>query len=327
MDYYFAGRKRIAKTVSTFEKGKISLTCTVFARWQDINSKTALCGADASFKVCCTVGLKETDSEKMKSSIEASLGIEKVAGLKSSLESEISREICWEIATTREDAFSFKAPECGRRTETIYQLIRDYDFVYSRQRFLRKPQTWQMSVPEYVKRFHAVPDIEDYDPHCRCQTPSRVSLWRTIDVAIPPVTLELGYTQGCDAINVQFGNEIVRIPYDGSSEFSHTISAKVLPEATRFIGDFKEGDSLLAVFRPQPVAVGSMGVLSTLAEFTSAGGEDIEMIGEELETLKAERPEVFDLHKLRRAAQDIFGSLSSEQEERQAHEQSEEVGV
>src|SRR5206468_411266 len=90
MDYYFPGRKRIAKTIFSFDKGKVSLVCTVFARWQDIDSKTALCGADGCFKVTATVGLKKTDSEKLKSSIESSLGVEKVAGLKSSLETEIS---------------------------------------------------------------------------------------------------------------------------------------------------------------------------------------------------------------------------------------------
>ena len=320
MDNYFPGRKKIVESNYSYERGKVSLSCTVFARWKDVDSKTAHCGADGSFKVTATVGLTQTDSEKLKSSVGGSIGIEKVASLKSSLESEIGREISWELAATREDTFSFKAPECGRRTETVYQLMRDYDFVYSRQRLFRNPFTWHTSVPEYVQRFHAVTDIEQFDPRCKCPTPEELPLWRTIDVQIGPVTMELGYVEKDGSIDIDFGNRQLRIPHDGSLEFKRTMSTDSLPPIVRFLGEFSAGE-MEAVFRPRPIEAASLGMLSVLDDLAISKVEAAH-VTQVLAALRGRRTGGFSVPALRRMVDELMQSFSIERREEQADSRS-----
>jgi hypothetical protein len=315
MTEYFPGRRQIGKTTQSYEKGKASLLCTVFEHWKDLDSKTAYCGADASLKIAATIGLTQTDSEKIKASFGSSIGVEKVASLKSSLESEIRREICWELSSTREDTFSFKAPECGRRTETIYQLIHEYDLYYSRKRLIRKPFTWQTTLTEYVKCYRAIPDKEDFDPVCKCPTRPEPKLWKTIDVDVDSFTLEAAYRRTNEGMEIDFGDQTIVLPYDGSEYFRRVIPTAVLPNPMRFLCDLTS-DSVEASFRPQPVEIAtSIPALPSVVPAVPADYLGSALVMQIVRDLEVRYPNIFDTSTLRRGLMDLLRSTSAQQRE------------
>jgi hypothetical protein len=135
MNRYFRGRKQVGDFTLQFDKGKSILNTQIFEQWEDIDiSSTARCGDKGTVKIARKIGLSTRDMTTLKGSIEASIGVQGIAQLKSQVEATIESEVSWNAETSIEKTFEFSAPECGIGSRVVYQLIRDYELDFGKNR-------------------------------------------------------------------------------------------------------------------------------------------------------------------------------------------------
>lgn len=99
MAAYFADRRQVFNQV--FQLDKARLKCTIYERWEDIElSMTARCGDTAQTQLSKTTGLTASESSTLKATLGSSLGVPKVAEIKSSIETVLNKSLCWEESET-----------------------------------------------------------------------------------------------------------------------------------------------------------------------------------------------------------------------------------
>jgi hypothetical protein len=103
-------------------------------------------------------------------SIESSLGALGFAELKTSVEGKLETKLNWEISSEVQRSFKLSAPRCGRRTDTTYQLVRDYELQYAAESWLFHT-AWTRRLTEYVGTYHQEPFLEAVPELCRCDAP------------------------------------------------------------------------------------------------------------------------------------------------------------
>ncbi len=131
MEEFFLGPK---EQTFTFRIGDLTVGCTVSSVWRDIQQGgSCACGAEGRVKVSKEVGVSRRDSVTLKQSWETTLGGAAVlAQIKATMEESLATSISWEERESIETECKFVAPKCGRRTELVYQLQRDYAFNFQK---------------------------------------------------------------------------------------------------------------------------------------------------------------------------------------------------
>jgi hypothetical protein len=166
MRRYSPERAEVARFELNLGQGR-SLHCLVTEYWKDIDQTTASCGAKHEYKITRRVGISRTDKTALEASIKGSLGSEAFAKLESQLKGKFGRETTFEVSKEVEKSFSFEAPRCGTRTDWTYQLCRDHSLSYRDTRFWHRGR-WDMTITEFVSRFHSETLIVPNPALCRC---------------------------------------------------------------------------------------------------------------------------------------------------------------
>lgn len=256
MAVYFSGRKQVG-SFSVHPHKRAVLSCQIFERWEDIEcGSTARCGAPGSIEVKKEVGLSQRSYETINSSIAGSIGIEGLASLKSKITETIGREANWSVAETTTKTFAFQSPKCGRRTETIYQLVREYELSYRREKRF-STEAWERLIRELVQCHDAVPEIDPFDEACNCPPPPRRSYDGRLLVDMGEISMRVSFRRTAEGILINFGRETCRFEDRGDEEFHGTVPTSSLPESLLFLGNIQV-DRIEAMFAlyEEPLLVG-----------------------------------------------------------------------
>ena len=169
MSTYFTGRRERDPVKLPFDGG--TMTCRIFEYWEDTdNTTTARCGDPGFIEVKRVVGISERDETVLKTHIESMIGVKGFAELKSKIEDSVSRAVNFSVEQSTTKTSNFSSPDCGRKTMFVYQLVRDYEFFYSKK-FLRWTKTWERTIRERTNVHDFLPDIEELDEICKCDDP------------------------------------------------------------------------------------------------------------------------------------------------------------
>jgi len=248
MAVYFSGRRQIGSFV-LYPHRRAVLTCEIFERWEDIErGSTARCGAPGSVEVKKEVGLSQRDYETLKTSIEGSIGVQGIASLKSTVEETLGREATWSVSESTTKTFSFNSPDCGRRSETIYQLVREYQLSYRRER-LFSTETWERLLRERTQCHDAVPEIEPYDDLCGCPRPARPSYDGRLVVEMGDSSMRVQYRRTADGVELHFGNSVGSASLNPTQRVRASIPTVFIPESLKFLGAI-EGEQVDAIISP-----------------------------------------------------------------------------
>jgi hypothetical protein len=96
-----------------FESNKKKLTCSIEEFWIDIDQAyVAKCGEKTSYTLKKTIGLSEKDIEKISLGITSKIGIG-IVDIKSTLNKQFQKEVCFHTILEEEFTSEFTAPECG----------------------------------------------------------------------------------------------------------------------------------------------------------------------------------------------------------------------
>jgi len=132
---YFAGDRPVTSFTLPLHRGRAVLSGTVLERWEERLSRSLSCGIKHSRKLTRRVGVSVSERDDIEGTVKTSFGLKGIAELKSELKSKIGHEIQWDKSEEIEEAFEWQAPECGRRTISLYQLQRVYRLSFEDSRF------------------------------------------------------------------------------------------------------------------------------------------------------------------------------------------------
>jgi hypothetical protein len=173
MAVYFSGRKKIGELSVALESDRARVDCVIFERWIDIDSgTTARCGEQGTCQVAKTEGIAEKVTQTVERSIGTSLGLDDILKLKAQIKNVFGYEVNWSHSITTTKTFNFEAPICGRYSLVVYQLVREYELTYLRQRrwTFREDawdRKWSRTIPEHTNTHDTLPDVEEFDEACK----------------------------------------------------------------------------------------------------------------------------------------------------------------
>ncbi|NGZ97378.1 MAG: hypothetical protein CV089_14890 [Nitrospira sp. WS110] len=206
MEDIFFGARAVGETVYSVDSARV--TCRISEHWKTQHTMTSYCGGSEEYTVTKRCGLTKTDLETLTTSLSSTIGIPKLAELKSAVEEKVGSEIKWEFGLETQHKHAVQAPPCGRRTDIVYQKFRDYDFLLNRKNWLGRTHTRSWSVSEAISNYCVQPEIEVWIPECQCQKkvdPPRFD--------IMPAVLQIGSV--CLGIEIWSSSSGVRLNFAG----------------------------------------------------------------------------------------------------------------
>lgn len=240
MAIYFTGRHELDQISVLLDGGKSTVTCRIFEHWEDTdNTTTARCGDPGLIEVRKVVGISERDEAVLRTQIQSMIGVKGFAELKSSIESSIKREVNFSLEESTMKTSNFSSPDCGRKTMFVYQLIREYEFYYSK-RFLRWTKSWERKIRERTNVHDFLPDIDEFDDICKCDNrtpPAPYDGVLVIDMGT--VSVRAPYRISSNCVEAQVDSTLLQIEIAESNDFSVNISVATLPEIVRLLGEFE----------------------------------------------------------------------------------------
>lgn len=240
MATYFTERRERDQISVVLDGGKTTMTCRIFEHWEDTdNTTTARCGDPGVIEVRKVVGISERDEAVLKTQIQSMIGVKGFAELKSSIESSIKKEVNFSLEESTVKTSNFSSPDCGRKTMFVYQLIREYQFFFSK-RFLGYTRTWERKVTERTNVHDFLPDIEEFDELCNCREPPHPTPFDgTLVIDMGSVSVRGPYRRIQNGIEVRVDNALLRIAISDSKDFLVDIPVAALPEMVRLLGEFE----------------------------------------------------------------------------------------
>jgi hypothetical protein len=159
--------------IDTFDfelERKVRVTGKLTERWIQLLSRSIACGEDKKRIIEKKIGISKTEREDLESVLKGSVGVKGIASIESQIKAKTGIEVKLEYATTETEETTFKAPECGRKTLIVYQLVREYDITITDKRILSfsRGQT-RIMLTEYTDNFHDKSLINNNDPDCGCK--------------------------------------------------------------------------------------------------------------------------------------------------------------
>jgi hypothetical protein len=169
---------------------------------------TSACGGSGEYSVVKRSGLTKTDLETLTTSISSTLGIPKLAELKSTVEAKVGSEVKWEIGFETHHKHIVQAPPCGRRTDIVYQRFRTYDFLLTRKGWFGRNHSRSWNVCEAIANYNVQPDIDIWISECQC--PKKVDA-PAFDIM--PAALQIGAVRL--GLEVWSSSSVVRLNFGG----------------------------------------------------------------------------------------------------------------
>lgn len=241
MAVYFTGRKEVNSFAIPLDNGRSSLSCKIYEHWQDTdNTTTARCGDPGVIEVKKVVGITERDEQALKSTIEGTIGVKGLAEVKSKIEASVKHEISFQTEESTSKTSTFSSPQCGRKTMFVYQLVREYEFSYSRRRW-GWTKSWERKIREKTNTHDFMPDIEEYDESCNCKNPPTPENFDGMVVMdMGNVSIRAPYRKTPDGIEVKLDTSILKVAIKNSEDFLVSIPRAALPEMVVFLGDITD---------------------------------------------------------------------------------------
>ena len=236
---YFTGRKTIAHERMKVPRAKAELTYHVTEYWEDINQCSVACGAETTFSVTRKEGLKREDKQSLEGSITATLGAPLLADLKAAIKSRVERSVNWEVSTEVNRTFKLAAPKCGRRTDTTYQLMREYLVQYRAKSWLGHT-AWRRRLTEYLGCYHQEPYIEHTPEACSCEGPPPRPYDRLAILQIRGSSLRVAANMLSDKLVLDLADHAIDVPnYDEARHAGSRIEmpSEFLPRSFLFLTD------------------------------------------------------------------------------------------
>jgi hypothetical protein len=269
MAVYFSGRKKIGQLSVVLDSDRARIDCTIFEKWIDIDTSTTVrCGAPGTCVVAKTEGIAEKTTQTVERSIGTSLGLDDILKLKASIKDVFGYEVNWNHSITTTKTFNFEAPACGRYSLVVYQLVREYELIYFRQRRWTFRQDawdkkWSRTIPEHTNTHDALPDVEEFDETCksRPECKAREAMPNIYDGLLcfdmGKASFRVPYRLTSDGFEVQILKRIISFTFADypagvrGLEQGLTISVpvQVIPEPLVFLSDIKGEYAEAQVFR------------------------------------------------------------------------------
>jgi len=236
MDKYFSGFRHHGPFEATIGNEKVYYSCS--ESWLDADrSCTIRCKAGATFSYAKTIGIEEKEVESFNSFVEATLGSEHIASLKSHIEAETSREFTLKRTETEKDEFTFPAPGCGRQTYFLYQLVRDHQITVEKQRWggLAKPLITSASLREKTSNFDVREEVDRNDRACPCPAATDAGPADVLRFQIGNLSLRVDcYEENDRSLSVMIGRHTLKAqpvdPEVRDGQYRMPIVSRQLPE-------------------------------------------------------------------------------------------------
>ena len=245
MAHYFLGRKEKELIEFTYDKGKAKVTCRIFDWWKALDITEAACGDPVEYTVEKSLGISETDKHALEATLEASLGLEKVIQLKSKISEKVETEIHWEVTKKETKKFVLNPPKCGRKTNTVFQLVREYSFVNERRKFFGRIESWATVITEHLHYYSVRPNVEPWIPDCGCKevTPEFDG---TFDCDFGTVGLQIQASVTTNGLTLNFDGIDGELDLTDDAEINNleiSVPTGALPEVVRWLGQI-EGEKI-----------------------------------------------------------------------------------
>lgn len=240
---FFTGERVISEDKWKSGNEDFEITCTSVARWEFNKGRTVECGNDRDVKLIRKVGITQTQKENLESSIKVGLEAKGIAKFAAEFKAKIGYEIKYEESIIEEESFRIKAPECGRKLLSIYQLVKEHRFIIEDRRFfLFNKGTQYIPITEYTDSFWDRSPVERNIPECDCgdMEDNVDGVWSLRIGSMGILSLVEKVKDGIyiDALNIAVpDNQIGSLLIDG-----YKLSADSLPDYVRFLGSLKRED-------------------------------------------------------------------------------------
>jgi hypothetical protein len=190
---YYPGAKQVGSIDILLQNGRIRLKCDLTERWTQLDATSAACGEKAKLEITRRVGLSRTDSETLEGGLKAVIGLPGFGKFESEVRSRTGSEVHWEVAAESKKSFEFSAPTCGRRTNFVYQLVREYDLTFQDLRLFHR-SSWSARVQEFLNCYHVRPNIVLDHKDCNCpKQPKKDDYQGTFDLDVGSVSAHGGF--------------------------------------------------------------------------------------------------------------------------------------
>ena len=248
MATYFIGRNEVDSFTLRLDQGRSSITCKIFEHWEDTdNTTTARCGDPGVIEEQKVVGITERDEHTLKSSIEGTIGAKGIAEVKSKIEASIKHEVSFHKEESTSKTTTFSSSKCGRKTMFVYQLIREYEFYYSRRKW-GFTKSWERKIRERTNVHDFMPDIDDFDENCNCKRPLKPENFDgMVVIDMGNISIRAPYRRVPEGVEVKLESSLLKVSISSSEDFLIKIPVAALPEMVVFLGDIT-GDSVEAAF-------------------------------------------------------------------------------
>ena len=222
--------------------GDIYMIGNVYQKFVDINEAvTAMCGGSVKTEITRSVGLSESEALKFGANVRGKIGTA-FAELESSMSTEVRSEVNWTLGESVTKSFSFEAPKCGSRTDTYYQLCREYELVFFEKKQFKTKQ-WFTTFTEKTGRYHVSTDIVPFEDECNCDVPSDIPPFSQVVIqhGSGSSTATVSDVGGRSLLFAGGKPAVLEAPLgEGPKEL--TVKASVFSEGLRFLAQIPEGN-------------------------------------------------------------------------------------
>lgn len=249
-----------ARTISeaTYAADSASVSCRIDERWKTLHVMTSACGGSVEYTVTKRCGLTQTDSETLTASFGSTIGVPKLAELKSAVESKLGTAVTWDTGFELQETHTVTAPPCGRRTDTVYQLLRDYHFVLLRRGWFGRVQKRAWSVSEAMSLRHVEPEIEPWIPECHCPKKAEAPPFDIIPAVLRIGSVTLGtevWRSGAE-VRLNLGGRLAALDAMPNQPVKLNIPRSMLMPMVLWLADSVVDDPLPTVLFPNRSRLG-----------------------------------------------------------------------
>lgn len=242
MTYFFRERKLLHELDFNLND-KTQIKGKVYEKWVQKIGRSVACGAEEKRVIKRELGIEKTQREDLESLVKGSIGIKGIASMEAQITAKIGTEVTLKHLTSVEEEKRFAAPECGRITICVYQLVREYDLTITNNSsfsFSKKPKTIQIT--EHTDNFYDETVRTDSDLDCGCKKTDEPEDDGLLSLMIKDnYQLVAVYKQMPEGVLLKSINLFLSVSDLGKMVLGkHTINASVLPKHILFFSGIKE---------------------------------------------------------------------------------------
>jgi hypothetical protein len=215
-------------------------------RWINTGwGQTVRCNIPAVMKIEYEVGFEKKVMAGFKTFIEGSIGVDKLASVKSHVETNLSISISETEKRAIKRDFTLPAPECGSQTVSLYRETWEHEFIVTKPRFFMRPSVKAYVLPEDTQNFDLQVLHDKDDPACPCgdsiNKPNEI-----FSLKIGSLSLRIdGKKNDADqSIKFDVGKKTFEFAFS-SFPFTANITMDELPEIFAFLSGV-DGDQVVA---------------------------------------------------------------------------------